>query len=242
MAESDNNGHAYWDEEFLSLISHELRAPLTVISGYAQLLDRRLARQDLHDEATYAQLIKEQVSRISRMVGDIIELSRFESGIGDLQLEPVKLGDLVNLLVPRLRSELRSNASHTFAIDVPTKLPTLQADPRRLEQTLSNILINALRYSPNGGEIRISAAPENGGGRLAVRVSDRGIGVPDSEKERVFERGYRGMQARALVAQGLGLGLYICKLLTEAHGGKVGVEDGPGGVGTTCWFTLPVQA
>jgi signal transduction histidine kinase len=230
-------------EEFLGLLSHELRAPLTVISGYAQLLGRRLARGEMHAEEEYADLIKEQASRMSGMVSDLVELGRLEGGLRELQLSQVQLGEVACSVVRRVANEQRrSAAKHDISVQTEGERSVVCGDQRRLEQALSNLIGNALRYSPTGGKITVTVRTEtnNGTGPQAViLVTDEGVGVPDDEKGLVFERGYRGRQGRTLSAQGLGLGLYICKLVAEAHGGTAGVEDGPGGKGSSFWLRFP---
>jgi signal transduction histidine kinase len=232
-------------EEFLGLLSHELRAPLTVISGYAQLLGRRLGRKGLPEEEEYADLIKEQASRMSGMVSDIVELGRLERGLQELQMAPVHLGEITGAVVRRVTGEQRrSAAKHNIDVHAEKEPPPLQGDQRRLEQAISNMLNNALRYSPDNGKITISLSEEhnNGTGPQAIlRVTDEGVGVPEEEREKIFTRGFRGQQGRTLSAQGLGLGLYVCKLVAEAHGGSVGVETGPGGTGSSFWLRIPIR-
>lgn len=235
-------------EEFLSLLSHELRAPLTVINGYAQMLGRRMARHNLAEEAGYAGLIKQHAHRMSGMVGDLVESGRLESGIQAIEPEPTDLGALVESVAGRVQAEQQHASSpHTITVSIEQGLPPIQADRRRMDQALTNLLLNAVKYSPEGGEVAVVVAMCEGDGQelagrgLRVEVRDRGIGVPVEDRGRIFEHAYRGERGKGVSAQGLGLGLYICKLAVEAHGGKIGVEDGSGGVGSAFWFTLPVE-
>jgi two-component system, NtrC family, sensor histidine kinase KinB len=226
-------------DEFISLVSHEFRAPLTVISGYAQLLSRKLNRQGLPSEAAYADLIREQAARMVNMATDVAELTRFESGIVGLKLEPIDIAEQVQIAVQKFKSELSTSVANEITTIIDKYGLVSPIDSKRFNQVITNLLTNAVKYSPEGGgiEVNVKAAPE--ADKLRVQISDRGIGVSPEERERVFDRGYRGARAKALVAQGLGLGLYICRLVVEAHGGKIGVEDGPEGKGSCFYFTVP---
>lgn len=238
-------------EGFLSLLSHELRAPVTVISGYAQMLSRRLGRQGLTNEARSADLIREQSNRMTAMINDLVDSDRLESGLQTLSTEPTDLGVLVEEVVRRTRMEhLHTPTSHEFTVEVEAGLPQIEADRRRIDQALTNLLGNAVKYSEEGSPIHvsvISCIPTNSHGdtpkaeTLRVEVTDRGVGVPPSDKQRVFDRAFRGERGMQISAQGLGLGLYIIRLAIEAHGGRIGVEDGPDRVGSTFWFDLPVD-
>jgi two-component system phosphate regulon sensor histidine kinase PhoR len=241
-------------DEFLSLISHELRAPLTVISGYAQILSRKLARKGLPEEAGSAELIKMQANRMSAMVGDMVESGRLEGGLGDITLEEINLGELVESIVARImREQHQHRDKHIITLSVEPGLPPALADARRLDQVVTNLLSNALRYSPDGGQIQVevkcggancrhdnSYSQETNTQAAVVSVVDEGIGIPPEEREHVFDRAFRGIGARTISAQGLGLGLYICQLIVEAHGGRIGVTEGPGGRGSHFWFTVPL--
>jgi two-component system phosphate regulon sensor histidine kinase PhoR len=242
-------------EEFLGILSHEMRSPLTVISGYAQMLRRKLARQQMGDELSYVDLIKEHALRMSAMVGDLVESSRLESGVHALTKQPTNLGQVVEQVAARISAEHRYDKTPpNIEVSVEPGLPELEVDQRRIDQVITNLLSNAIRYSPERGLISVSVSRgcEAGAARRkarrttkaqplrnCVRVTDQGIGIPDDEKQLVFERAFRGQQANTVSVQGLGLGLYICKLAIDAHGGEIGVEDGPDGVGATFWFTLP---
>ncbi len=245
-------------EEFLGLLSHELRGPLTVISGYAQMLVRRLSRLDMREEVNYAMLIRENARRMSGMVGDLVDSSRLESGVQAIEKEAIDLVELVMSVAGRIGTE-QSHARnfHVIEVDAEPDLPSVPADARRIDQVLTNLITNAIRYSPNGGPILVhvgrtppdkryqsTAAGHTGELEptdLLVTVTDKGPGVTPEERKRIFERAYRGERAKEISAQGLGLGLYISRLAVEAHEGHIGVEDGPGGVGSAFWFTVPVE-
>ncbi|HET6312647.1 MAG TPA: ATP-binding protein [Chloroflexia bacterium] len=246
-------------EDFLSILSHELRGPLTVISGYAQMLARRLGRHGLSEELNYVSLIKENALRMSGMVGDLVDSGRLESGVQAIKKEPADLGALVMAVAARISTE-QSHAANFHSIDVRIEpdLPHVEMDARRIDQVLTNLITNGVKYSPDGGPITIAVErtpPEkyivvpigdNTTGELApeslmVSVTDEGAGVPPEERKRIFDRAYRGDRGKEISAQGLGLGLYISRLAVEAHGGHIGVEEGPGGIGSTFWFTVPLE-
>jgi PAS domain S-box-containing protein len=246
-------------DDFLSILSHELRGPLTVISGYAQMLSRRLGKVGLTEEINYVSLIKENALRMSGMVGDLVDSGRLESGVQAINKDQGDLVTLVLRVAGRINTE-QSHAANFHSIDVQIEpdLPQVQMDARRIDQVLTNLITNAIKYSPEGGSITVGVertppekhfvvpVSENTTGELAppslmVSVTDKGAGVPPEERKRIFDRAYRGERGKEISAQGLGLGLYISRLAVEAHGGHIGVEGGPGGVGSTFWFTVPLE-
>jgi signal transduction histidine kinase len=257
-SEVDEHEIQQLQDEFLSLLSHELRAPLTVIGGYAQMLSRKLARKGLVEEAASADIIKAQASRMSAMVADLVESGRLVEGAGGLNLEETNLGELLESIVARVaREQYRNKDKHVISLTVEPNLPIVRADMRRLDQVVSNLISNAMRYSPDGGNIAVSVVKgsacdemtsesERAGlsqetcSTLAVSVTDEGIGVPPEDRAYLFDRAFRGEGARIVRATGLGLGLYICKLIVEAHAGHIGFAEGPGGNGSSFWFTIPV--
>ncbi len=220
-------------DEFISLVSHELRTPLTSIKGAARTI---LRHYNSLDEGTRGELLRdidEESDRLYRLVENLLDFSRAEAGVLRLATEPVHLPKLVERVMKEASS--RSNGHH-FVLDVPADLPPAEADPMRVEQVLRNLLDNAIKYSPSRGEIRVSAAVENG--MLRVSVKDEGAGVPQEDQERVFGRFERGGNDAAR-AHGVGLGLAICRRLVEAHGGTIWVDSVEGG-GSTFSFTLPL--
>ncbi len=233
-------------DDFLSILSHELRTPLTVISGYAQLLVRKLTRRDLQEEAGFAGQIEDHITRLASIVGDLVDSTRLEMGEQALEAELADMSALTEEVVGRIRADQRySDKHHSVLLSVEDGLPHVMCDRRRIDQVLTNLLSNAIRYSPDGGKIEVSvgqvAGKSEGAKTILVSVTDEGIGVPPEERELVFERAFRGKRSNSISVQGLGLGLYICKLIIEARGGEIGIEEGPVGVGSRFWFTLPVS-
>ncbi|MHB0868751.1 MAG: ATP-binding protein [Chloroflexota bacterium] len=221
-------------DEFVSLVSHELRTPLTSIKGAARTLLRHYATLD---EGTRQELLRdvdEESDRLYRLVENLLDFSRAEAGVLRLTTEPVQ----VEKLAARVVAEVGARASgHRFTLAFPSFLPLAEADPLRLEQVLRNLLDNAVKYSPRGGEVLVSGAVSEG--MLTVVVEDHGIGISAQDRKRVFDRFQRASDARVGQTGGVGLGLAICRRLVEAHGGRIWVESEQGR-GSTFVFTLPL--
>ena len=213
--------------EFVALIGHELRNPLASLRGYAQLLQRRKS----YNEGA-VQVIVQQVDRLNRIIGDLVDASRLERGRLELNRAPT---DLVAVADATVASAGQLSEEHTIRVEVPINLPTGQWDHHRIGQVLHNLIANALKYSPPG-EVLVRIDDEGSAAR--VSVIDHGPGIDPGELPRLFGRFYRTEGAAASDAAGLGLGLFICRGLVESHGGRIWVEPTPGG-GSTFTFTLP---
>jgi len=218
---------------FLSVISHELQTPIAIIKGYADLL--RDEGQQLPPEQVQQKLafIVEESDRLSKMVENLLYASRIQAGGLKLNREPVALGPLAQRVVQRLSS---LSARHTLRVEMPDTLPAVLADYERIEEVLVNLVENAIKYSPQGGEVVVSA--EVTSDEVIVSVTDQGIGIPPEERERLFERFSRLDSRLVRQMKGTGLGLFICKSIVEAHGGRIWAETAPGG-GSRFRFTLP---
>ncbi len=212
-------------------LSHDLRTPLSVVAHSAELLLRAPGTAD--DVARRAQAIRTSAARAAAMLNDLVETAQIEAGTVRLSRRPVAVGPFVAELRARLEAAL---PVQRLAVDLPPALPRLDADPERLERILVNLLSNAFKYSPPDAPVRLSA--EARGREVVLTVSDRGPGIPPREVERVFERFYRS--DRTSHVEGIGLGLYIARLLAEAHGGRVWAENVEGG--TAFHVALPVAA
>ena len=226
-------------DEFLSIASHELKTPLTSLGLAAQMIDRMLARGTL-DEARLARhvdTIRDQVARASRLIGDLLDVSRIESDRLDVRPERVDLAALAALAVQRQRDALHEDASHEVILRGGDAPLVIMGDEARLEQVLTNLLSNAVKYSPGGGTIEVRLGRE--GEDVALAVIDHGIGVPTDERERLFTPFRRTTAAVHAGVEGTGLGLYITRRIVEAHGGTIDVAETPGG-GATFTVRLPV--
>jgi two-component system sensor histidine kinase MtrB len=221
------------DARFASDVSHELRSPLTTLATAAQVLEVR--RDELPERARAAlDLLSADVARFQRLVEDLLEISRSDAGVTELHLEEVRLGELVSRAV-----ESAAGPDLPVVIAPGADRLSVWADKRRLERVIANLVENAAKYG--GGAIRVCVEQEDSVARLAVE--DAGPGVPPEEREAVFERFFRGSAAgrRRGGGQGSGLGLSLVSEHVRLHGGRVWVEDGPGGVGARFVVELPVS-
>lgn len=220
-------------EDFLSIATHELRTPVTSISGFAQLALKALAGGRTERLQPALETVVRQTERLSVLVTQLLDASRIAGGHLAIEPEPADVSVLVTTAVDAAR--LRTSA-HRWLADVP---PSLQAliDPVRVEQVLTNLFDNAIRYSPHGGSIHIRLDVD--GPMLRIAVSDEGVGIAPDRVGRVFERFYRGHEDQGL--GGLGLGLYIAREIVELHGGMIEVRSTLGR-GTTFTVRLPITS
>ncbi len=221
-------------EDDIRAISHDLRHPLTIVSGQAQILARALARRGTEaGELNSVAAIIAGSNRMKVMIQDLVDSARREGGQVRLQREPVNVFELLNEMKARL---IAGADSERVAICAPADPPPVLADLERVERILMNLIGNALKYSPPGTPVTVSVV--GGEGEVITSVADRGPGIPPAELPRLFQRYYR-VQVVGEGREGLGLGLYITKGLVEAHGGRIWVESEPG-QGCTFSFTLPL--
>lgn len=210
--------------EFISTVSHELRTPITSIKGFASTLLH--PRQELGPEKTkkYISIIKDQAERLSRLVEDLLAVSRLESKKLQLTIQPVDIASIVEKLATMI--ELKHNESHEISINVEKNLPEVWADPDRLEQILTNLLDNAVKYSPNSKmvEVRILKS-ENDENRVNIQVRDKGIGIDKEDIEKVFSKFSRLDNHLTRVTEGTGLGLYVSLALAKLMNGDISVKS-----------------
>ena len=217
---------------FLSLVSHELRAPLSSIKGSAALLLEVASELNAAEVREYSRIIEQQSDRMRGLVNDLLDAGRIESGT--LSVSP-RVCDLAGLLENARDTFLSGGHAHAVHISVPTDLPPVTAEPRRILQVLDNLLANAARHSPTSSAIRVVA--ERDGVQVTVSVSDKGRGLAPERLQHLFRKHVSEEDAGSGI--GGGLGLAICKGLVEAHGGRIWVESGGVGQGTRFTFTLP---
>jgi len=220
-------------EMMIYTISHDLRVPLSVINGHAELLRDGLAEAGVNSELQQnTAAILRGVQRMNVMIQDLVDSARFEGGKLELNLTAIDLGEYLADLLIRASTVLDTARITT---EVLPDLPPVRADYDRLERILINLLSNAQKYSPPDTPIRLHA--ERMGDEVAISVTDRGQGIAPENMPHLFERYFRTAEARGM--EGIGLGLYITKALVEAHGGLLRVESEVG-KGSTFTFTLPV--
>ena len=221
--------------EFLGMVSHELRAPLTSIKGSAATVLRASRIFGPAEVTQFFRIIDEQADRMDNLIGDLLDAGRIETGTLSVAPEPSEVAALVD----QARGTFVSGGGrHTVRIDLPPGLPRVMADRQRLVQVLNNLLANAARHSPESAPIRIAA--EHEGLHVAVSVSDEGRGIAPDHLGQLFRK-YTAAGDRE-GGLGSGLGLAICKGLVEAHGGRIRAESGGVGLGARFTFTIPVAA
>ncbi len=219
--------------EFVSTVSHDLRSPLTAILGYVELITRVGEVNDLQRD--FIRRVQISVRNITDLINDLLDLGRIEAGM-DARKEWVPMGVITRYAVEALQSYVEAKDIRLI-LDVPDELPQIYGDPIRLRQVVDNLLGNAVRYTPKGGQIRLSLAAEDE--QMILRVADSGIGIPLSEQAKIFEKFYRGSNVPE-ESTGSGLGLAIVKSIVENHQGRVWVESTPGR-GTCFTVVLPIH-
>jgi len=222
-------------DDFISLVSHELRSPMTVITG---AINTALTEGERLSPEEVSQLLKDaalEADSLSRLLNNLLELSRVQANRLLLHAELISIKKVIQDTVSEIK---RRSSVHKFVVDLPGRLPAVYADQLRLERILYNLLENAIKYSPQGGEIKVSARPREE--YLVIGVSDQGIGISPSEQARLFAPFQRLEESRPEGIGGAGLGLLVCRRLVEAHGGQIWVESEPDN-GSTFFFTMPLS-
>ena len=214
----------------IATVSHELRSPLAAVQGYTDTL--LSGSWDGATEREFLEIIAASAAKLAGLVDNLLDAAKMEAGVLRLEREPVRLERIVEKVVAHRRA---LTPKHELRAEIAPDLPIADADPVRVEQVITNLVENAIKYSTDGGPITVRVL---GGEMLTVSVSDEGVGIAPEHAERLFERFYRVEGALARATKGIGLGLYICKSLVEAHGGRIAVWSEPGR-GSTFSFTLP---
>ena len=226
-------------DEFLSVAAHELKTPMTSLRGYAQLLARELERgQVSHPERARraATTIQIQSDKLARLVAQLLDVSRLQSGKLIVEPRPTDLTDLIREIVEQARTQLKD---HTIVARLPGEL-WVSIDPLRIEQVITNLIDNAIKYSPEGGRIDVGLRCDQATETASVVVRDRGVGVPAEHRAHIFDRFYQAHAGGPLTSMaGMGLGLYISRQIVELHGGSIEAEF-PDDGGTRFVVTLPV--
>lgn len=223
-------------KEFVANVSHELRTPLTNVRSYAETL-RDGGRDIPQDTAnSFLDIIITETDRMTHIVQDLLTLSRLDAGNAELVLSRFPFGEAIQS-VARANALAAKQRRHDLTYDPPESLPLIVGDRSRLEQVMMNIISNAIKYTPDGGHIRITAGSTES--EVWMEVCDDGIGIPEEDRERIFERFYRVDKARSRESGGTGLGLSIAKEIVQRHHGAITLapHQGPG---TTVRLTLPI--
>lgn len=223
--------------DFISNISHELRTPLAAIRAIVETLQDG-ALEEPQVAQRFLQRAEGELDTMTQMVEELLELARIESGEVPLRMTATRISDLVSAPLERLAS-LAEREGIALSVDIPDDLPSVLADAERMQRVVSNLVHNAIKFTPSGGSIHLSAyverVPETA---VVIQVQDSGVGVPRQDQERIFERFYKSDRARTRHTGGTGLGLAIAKHMVEAHGGRIWMT-GKEGKGSTFYFTIP---
>ena len=220
----------------LSSVSHDLRTPLSSIKAAASSLLQEDVQWDEEARRSFALAIEHEADRLNRLVGNLLDMSRIEGGALKPEKEWYPVDELIHDVLDHMQPVLQGR---TVGTDLPEDLPPVELDYLQMDQVLTNLIENAVRYTPPESPIEVSAQID--GEQMVISISDRGPGIPQADKERIFDKFYRVLstQRNAATVPGSGLGLAVSKGLVEAHGGHIWVEDRPGG-GSIFRFTLPV--
>jgi PAS domain S-box-containing protein len=205
---------------FISVISHELQTPIAIIKGYASTLARSDAVLDPQALRTRLKAVEEEADRLNKLVGNLLYASRIQAGGLQMDITPLDLAPLIERAAERLRVK---HPEATITLDLPAHLPPVMADRERIEEVLQNLLDNAIKYSP--GQAFITVTCRAMADEVIVSISDQGMGIPLREQAGIFDRFQRAGNSKASAIQGAGLGLYICRAIVEAHGGRIWVES-----------------
>ena len=220
--------------QLLSTVSHELRTPLASIKGFATTLLRDDVEWEEESRREFLAIIDEESDRLTELIGNLLDMARIEAGTLRVEAEPTDLRPIIQETVAEFRMMTRA---HEIEVNLPLVLPAVMADPRRARQILRNLVENAIKYSPEGGPIVVSARVRSGD--VQTSVADRGIGIDEQQLDHIFDRFYQVDNASTRKVGGSGLGLSICKAIIEAHDGSIWVESQPG-AGSAFHFALPL--
>src|SRR5205807_924986 len=229
--------------QFLSMASHELKTPITAMSGFLQVALRRMRRmsedrdsaasEEIRSVLEQLEIVYRQTGKLARLIDELLDVSRIQTGRIEFHYADVDIGELANEVATRMQL---TTTAHEIAV-TRDSTPTIVADRDHLEQVLNNLVTNAIKYSPRGGPITIEVRSDERGVRVAVK--DKGIGIPKKELDAIFGLFYRSPDRAARDAAGMGLGLYISREIVSRHGGEIWAESVPA-EGSTFFVTLPL--
>jgi len=220
--------------EFVANVSHELRTPLTSIQGFVETL-KEGAINDPEKAQYFLEIIEKQSNRLNNLIEELLQLSKIESQEIAMNLQSINLRDLIDKTISEFKKKIEQK-DHKIKINISPQLPLVKVDPEQIEVVFRNLLDNAVKYTPDGGEIYISALEK--AENIYIEVADNGIGISAEHLPRIFERFYRVNKDRSRKLGGTGLGLAIVKHIVQVHKGTIGVESKPG-KGSKFFFTLP---
>ncbi len=226
--------------EFVSVASHELKTPLSVIRGYVSLLRDEVYGPVNIEQKKVLNSVGDQTDRLGRLIQQLLDISRFEAGVGRLDVKPIDLRSFLDEFAVSFEALAIQNEID-FVVSIDEQLPqTIEGDGDRLNEVVGNLLANAFKFTPRHGRIELQALPAEDGEGILIEVSDTGGGIPPDQLNRVFEKFYQIESESVPKSAGTGLGLAISKEITEAHGGTIGAESKLG-QGTTFRVFLPLR-
>jgi signal transduction histidine kinase len=221
--------------EFVTVVTHELRSPLTSIAGYVDLLLEEEGHEGAETRGTYLHIVKRNADRLLELINDLLDIARLEAGKLELKRVPLDLDGLIREVSGVLRPQIEGKGQH-LRLDLGAPLPVVTGDPERLTQILLNLVSNAHKYTPPEGSITVATRVERTG--VCIAVQDTGIGLSSEEQQQLFTKFFRAQHPLARETGGTGLGLAIARALAELHGGTITVVSTPG-QGSTFNITLP---
>lgn len=229
--------HAFY-RNFIQNVSHELKTPLTVIQGHAAKMGD--APEDREGWLASQRIISDETKRLTQLVDNLLTLSRLESPSFLLEYKPTNIGALLEETILQV-SEMAEERQLSLSLNQPSGLPRISVDRPRLKQVLLNLLDNAIKYTPSGGEIVVEVRADEGKKQLICNVRDTGEGIPEEDLPYIFEKLYRAKRTKRRPVEGSGLGLTLAQQIIQAHGGEITVQSKLN-EGSVFTFTLPYEA
>jgi len=225
---------------FLASMSHELRTPLNAIIGFSQILQKKYFGQLNEKQEEYVKDILDSGRHLLSLINDILDLAKVEAGKMELQPSAFNMKELLEHSVIMIREKATKHGIN-LVLKVPDEIGDIDfiADERKLKQVMMNLLSNASKFTPDGGEISVEAVVENGS--IKISVTDTGLGIAKDELNKVFEKFYQSSSGKGSKSVGTGLGLPLTKKFIEMHGGTIGAKSEGEGKGSCFWFTIPIK-
>ncbi|MDP2909928.1 MAG: HAMP domain-containing sensor histidine kinase, partial [bacterium] len=222
--------------EFINIVSHQLRSPLTNIKWSFEILSSGDFEIPESKQEEYFTNVKENIARMVELIDDLLIVSKIEQGQFPVRKEEISFEELTREQI--MRFKIFAEASHIkLTLSFPPQLPKVMADPSLMKLVIENLIDNAIRYTPGNGEVSVKI--EKSGNNLAFSIKDSGVGIPDKDKKYIFQKFFRAENALKKRTRGSGLGLYVCSSIIEQTGGKIWFESKEN-EGTTFYFTLPI--